>query len=89
MNINQPPQTERDFDQKFKWKIFIPVAKGWPQEMTRAFKIKSQYDVWLAENNIKGTSYYNMLYLTHNKDVVYFKLSWPGSQNFTITKLRK
>ncbi len=47
------------------------------------------YDYFNTENNIKGTSYYNMLYLTHNKDVVYFKLSWPGSQNFTITKLRK
>tara|TARA_E500000318_G_scaffold38350_1_gene37024 strand:+ start:644 stop:910 length:267 start_codon:yes stop_codon:yes gene_type:complete len=87
MNLNKPPQTEKDFDKKYKWKIYISTGKGWPQGMSKAFKVKAQYDAWLSENNISGTSYYNMLYLTRDKDVVYFKLSWPHDQNFTITNL--
>ena len=88
MNINKPPQTEKDFDRKFKWKIYIPTGKGGFQGMSKAFKIKAQFDVWLTENDIKGTSYYNMLYLTKEKDVVHFKLSWQGDNNYVAMKLR-
>ena len=82
------PQTEKDLDNKYKWKILVPVSKGWPAGMSKAFKVKSQFDTWLTENDISGLSYYNMLYLTRDKDVVYFKLSWPGEQNFQVIKLR-
>jgi len=82
------PKTQKDHDAKYKWKIYIPTQKGWPQGMSRAFKIKAKFDVWLTENNIRGESYYNMLYLTHDKDVVYFKLSWQGEQDYQIEKLR-
>ena len=82
------PQTEKDLDNKYKWKIFVPVGKGWPAGMSKAFKVKAQFDTWLTENDISGLSYYNMLYLTRDKDVVYFKLSWPGAQNFQVIKLR-
>tara|TARA_A100001011_G_scaffold279149_2_gene289002 strand:- start:1301 stop:1558 length:258 start_codon:yes stop_codon:yes gene_type:complete len=82
------PQTEKDLDNKYKWKILVPVSKGWPAGMSKAFKVKAQFDTWLTENDISGLSFYNMLYLTRDKDVVYFKLSWPGAQNFQVIKLR-
>ena len=88
MNLNQPPQTYKDAELKYKWKIFIPARGGWPTGMSKAFKIKSQFDVWLTENDIRGESFYNMLYLTKDKDVVYFKLSWQGDENYQIEKLR-
>jgi len=88
MNPNKPPSTERDYDAKYKWKIYIPAKGGWPKGMSKAFKIKSQFDVWLTENNIRGETFYNMMYLTRDKDVVYFKLSWQGDQNYQIVQLR-
>jgi len=88
MNPNQPPPTERDYDAKYKWKIFIPAPGGWPKGMSRAFKIKSKFDVWLTENNIRGITFYNNLYLTRDKDVVYFKLSWQGESDYQVVKLR-
>ncbi len=56
--------------------------------MSKAFKIKSLFDVWLQQNNIKGETFYNMMYLTRNEDVVYFKLSWTGDENYQIVQLR-
>ena len=88
MNPNQPPPNERDYDAKYKWKIFIPAPGGWPKGMSRAFKIKSKFDVWLTENNIRGVTFYNNLYLTRDKDVVYFKLSWQGEQDYQVVQLR-
>jgi len=29
-----------------------------------------------------------MLYLTRDQDVVYFKLSWPGEQEYNVVQLR-
>ena len=88
MNPNQPPPTEKDYDAKYKWKIYIPAPGGWPKGMSKAFKIKAKFDVWLTENNIKGVTFYNNLYLTRDKDVVYFKLSWQGDQNYQVVQLR-
>ncbi len=88
MNPNKPPSTEKDFDVKYKWKIYIPADGGWPKGMSKAFKIKSLFDVWLQQNNIKGETFYNMMYLTRNEDVVYFKLSWTGDENYQIVQLR-
>jgi len=88
MNPNQPPPNERDYDAKYKWKIFIPAPGGWPKGMSRAFKIKAKFDVWLTENNIRGITFYNNLYLTRDKDVVYFKLSWQGESDYQVVKLR-
>jgi hypothetical protein len=88
MNPNQPPPNERDYDAKYKWKIFIPAPGGWPKGMSRAFKIKAKFDVWLTENNIRGITFYNNLYLTRDKDVVYFKLSWQGDSDYQVVKLR-
>ena len=88
MNPNQPPPNERDYDAKYKWKIYIPSPGGWPKGMAKAFKIKAKFDVWLTENNIRGETFYNMMYLTRDKDVVYFKLSWQGDQNYQIVQLR-
>ena len=82
------PQTEKDLDNKYKWKILVPVSKGWPAGMSKAFKVKAQFDTWLTENNIKGETFYNMMYLQRDKDVVYFKLSWQGDQNYDIVRLR-
>jgi len=82
------PQTQKDFDKKYKWKVFVPAPGGWPKGMSKAFKIKSLLDVWLTENNIKGETFYNMMYLQRDKDVVYFKLSWQGDQNYDIVRLR-
>ena len=82
------PKTEKDHDKKYKWKIYIPAKGGWPQGMSKAFKIKAKFDVWLTENNIRGETFYNMMYLTKDKDVVYFKLSWQGDKNYQIEKLR-
>ena len=82
------PQTEKNLDYKYKWKILVPVGKGWPQGMAKAFKVKAKFDQWLTENDIKGVSFYNMMYLQRDKDVVYFKLSWSGEQNFKVIKLR-
>jgi len=88
MSLNKLPKTEKDYDSKYKWKIYIPAPGGWPKGMSRAFKIKTQFDVWLTENNIRGETFYNMLYLTKDKDVVYFKLSWQGEQDYQVIKLR-
>ena len=82
------PIHDKDNDSKYRWKIYIPSTGGWPRGMSRAFRIKSQFDVWLTENNIQGETYYNMMYLTNNKDVVYFRLSWHGDQNYQIVRLR-
>jgi len=53
--------------------------------MSKAFKIKAKFDVWLTENNIKGVTFYNNLYLTRDKDVVYFKLSWQGDSDYKLS----
>ena len=88
MDLNKLPKTGKDYDSKYKWKIYIPAEGGWPSGMSKAFKIKSQFDVWLTENDIKGETFYNMLYLTKDKDVIHFKLSWQGSSDYQIVKLR-
>ena len=88
MNLNKLPKTEKDYDAKYKWKIYIPAKGGWPKGMSKAFKIKAKLDVWLTENNICGETFYNMMYLTRDKDVVYFKLSWQGEQDYQIVQLR-
>jgi|TARA_R110000787_G_scaffold76902_1_gene169334 hypothetical protein len=80
-------QNSKDFDSKYSWRIEIPVG-GWPNGVNRAFKIKSQYDAWLVENDIDGDSYYNFLYLQNEMDVIYFKLSWIYNQNYRAIKLR-
>ncbi len=88
MKSNIIPDTQKDNDATYKWKIYIPAKGGWPKGMSRAFKIKSLFDVWLTENNIRGETFYNMMYLTRDKDVVYFKLSWQGEQEYQIVQLR-
>lgn len=83
------PTTKKDFDRKYKWKIYIPVTLGWPQAMSKIFKLKAELDVWLTQNDIKGETYYNMLYLLEDKDVVHFKLSWTGKEKYTVEHLHK
>ena len=80
-------QNSKDFDSKYSWRIEIPVG-SWINGANRAFRVKSQYDAWLVENDIDGDSYYNFLYLQNELDVIYFKLSWTYDQNYKAIKLR-
>ncbi len=83
------PKSSYDADSRYTWKVLIHTdRKGWPAGMSKAFMVKAKLDAWLTTFDVRGETYYNILYLEREADLAHFKLSWDGSQDYMCEKIR-